>query len=131
VVYATKPIRRIWRFCKNEAKASKTPLSVGEKTNPMTGVRALRSDPSAARRHTAHGATPRGTVLKFENTNPMTGEMRRNAKHAIGAAGRVAILSFQTTVGRRFEHLAAKRDRRVPRRRRLESRLAAKNGRPT
>ena len=48
-----------------------------------------------------------------------------------GRGGRVAILSFQTTVGRRFEHLTAKRDRRLPRRRRLESRLAAKNGRPT
>ena len=32
-----------------------------------------------------------------------------------GVAGRVAILSFQTTVGRRFEHLAAKRDRHLPR----------------
>jgi hypothetical protein len=42
-----------------------------------------------------------------------------------------AILSFQTAVGQRFEHLAAKRDWRVLQKRRLESRLAAKNGRPT
>jgi hypothetical protein len=39
-----------------------------------------------------------------------------------GVAGGVAILSFQTTVGQRFEHLAAKRDWRV-----LESVFEAKN----
>jgi hypothetical protein len=39
-----------------------------------------------------------------------------------GVAGGVAILSFQTTVGQRFEHLAEKRDWRV-----LECIFEAKN----
>ena len=32
---ATKPIRKGWRFCKNEAKTGTTPLDGVGKTNPM------------------------------------------------------------------------------------------------
>jgi hypothetical protein len=38
----------------------------------------------------------------------------RNQIFREGLAGRVAILNFQTTVGRRFERLAARKNLRLP-----------------
>ena len=109
--------QRLWWALRNEARArgrgaARRRMAPPHKTRPAFPEAAIFS---------CQPLWPAGPSLRMKMDGP---------GHTAGVAGRVGILSFQTTGGRRFEHLAAKRDRRVHRRRRLESRLWQAEGLP-